>query len=325
MFLLFLFAFIALFFSFLCSVCEATLLSMSEGYIESETQGDSKKAKQLKLLTDNIDSPLSAILTLNTIAHTVGAVGVGAQSNHVFGEAWMGVTSAVLTLLVLILSEIIPKTLGATHWRSLARYVVPTTHYLVFLLTPFVWLSKKITQGMSVSHHDQKSARQELKAMAQSGRDKGVLDQQEAAILTNLFNLENVSIRQIMTHRKKVFAVSETLTVEQYFHRHQQQTFSRIPIYEDDNPEHINGYVLKADLLLAQARHNNKPLAKYKREMVTVLSSMKLAVALKHFISKRAKLMLVVDEYGGLEGVLTLEDVIENLIGADLLDERDTQ
>ena len=195
----------------------------------------------------------------------------------------------------------------------------------MLLLKPLVWLSQQIIQRMGPKDYDQASARQELKAMAQASQDKGVLDQQEAAILNNLFNLENVQIRQIMTHRTKVFAVSDSMSVEQYFHLHKQQTFSRIPIYEDNEPEHIHGYVLKTDLLLAQARQNNNPLRTYKREMVTVLSSMRLSIALQHFINKRAKVMLVVDEYGGLEGILTLEDIIENLIGADLLDERDSR
>ncbi len=323
MLLLIVFAFIALFFSFVCSVCEATMLSMSEGYIVSASKGDTAHAKRLAALTSNIDQPLSAILTLNTIAHTVGAVGVGAQSSAVFGEAWMGITSALLTLLILVLSEIVPKTLGANHWRALSRYVVPTTYLLVILLKPLVWLSHKITQKMEKAPSDQQSARSELQALAESGQNSGVLASQEATILNNLFNLEHLTIRKIMTHRTRVFAISENDNIEQYFQRHPQHPYSRIPLYEHDDAEHINGYVLKSDLFIAQARGENNLLKHYKRNMVTVLSSMKLAVALQHFISERAKIMLVVDEYGGLEGILTLEDIVENLIGADIWDEQD--
>lgn len=324
MLLLLLYILLALGVSFICSIAEAVILSVSSGYISVQESEGHKSGPLLRELTDDINRPLAAILTLNTIAHTMGAAGAGAQAAVVFGDAWIGLFSAVLTFLILVFSEIIPKTLGATYWRKLAPGMAIFLKYLIFALKPFVKMSQKLTGGMTEENPLKGLNRGELAAMAQLSHEEGHLAVQEASILQNLLNLHRLKIKDAMTHRTVVFSVSEQITVETYFHKHSGVDFSRIPIYEEGETEKITGFVMKSDLLVAQARGNTqKPLSAYRKDMVTLLASMPLSSAFDHFLNKRANMLLVVDEYGGLEGILTLEDLMENLLGVEIIDEND--
>ena len=324
MLLLTVYIFIALGFSFLCSVAEAVILSVSSAYISVLEKEDKGSGVLLRKLSDDINKPLAAILTLNTIAHTMGAAGAGAQAPKVFGEAYLGVISAVLTLLILVFSEIIPKTLGATFWRKLA---VPTAYflkYLIVMLYPFVKMSQWLTRGFTEDSPLKGLNRSELKAMAELSGQEGQLAQHEANFLQSLLNLHQLKIKDAMTHRTVVFSVPQDMTVETFFHKHDQTAFSRIPIYEGNDSEKIIGYVLKSDLLLAQARGNgSKQVVGYVKSMVTLLSDMPLSATFEHFLQRREHMLLVVDEYGGLEGILTLEDLLESLLGVDIVDETD--
>lgn len=324
MLLLITYLLIALVFSFLCSVAEAVILSVSNAYISlSKNQGE-KSGVLLEQLTSDINRPLSAILTLNTIAHTMGAAGAGAQAAVVFGDAYLGVVSAVLTLLILVFSEIIPKTLGATFWRQLAPSTAYFLKYLIILLYPFVKMSERLTRGFKEETPLKGLSRLELSAMTELSKVEGQLADQEANFLQSLLAFNEVKIKDTMTHRTMVFSLSEKITVETFFHKYDNVTFSRIPVYEDSEPEKISGFVLKSDLLLAHARGNGaNTLVEYRKDMVALLSSMPLQNTFSYFIDKHVHILLVVDEYGGLEGILTLEDVLESLLGLDIIDEQD--
>ena len=324
MLLLLIYVFIALGFSFICSVAEAVILSVSNAYISISKDAGKQSGEILDDLTSDINKPLSAILTLNTIAHTMGAAGAGAQAAVVFGDAYLGLASAILTLLILVFSEIIPKTLGATFWRQLAPATAYFLKYLVKILFPFVKLSEYLTRGFKEESPFKGLSRHEMVAMAELSKKEGQLAVQEADMLKSLLNLQSLTIKQAMTHRTVVFSVSEDITVETYFHKYDSTPYSRIPIFEKGEPEKVSGFVLKSDLLLAQARGNHgKLLHEYRKEMVTLLSSMPLAQSLRYFLEHRAHMLLVVDEYGGLEGILTLEDLIETLLGVEIVDEKD--
>ncbi len=325
MFLLIIYVVIALGFSFLCSIAEAVILSISSAYISVLEKEGSPTGQQLRSLTDDINKPLSAILTLNTIAHTMGAAGAGAQAAVVFGDAYLGIISAILTLLILVFSEIIPKTLGATYWRALATPTAWFLKYLTWLLTPFVWFSELITKGFKEESPLRGLSRNELQAMADVSRQEGQLAEKENVFLQNMLNMYDVKVKDAMTHRTSMFSLSEDLTVEGFFHQHAHMEFSRIPIYGENDSEHITGFVMRSDLLLAYARGNtSKQLKDYRRDMITVLSSMPIANVVDLFTAKRVHIFLVVDEYGGLEGIVTLEDTIEHLLGIEIVDEKDS-
>lgn len=325
MLLLLVYVLIALGFSFLCSVAEAVILSVSSAYISVLEKEGRPAGKRLRKLTDDINSPLSAILTLNTIAHTMGAAGAGAQAAVVFGDAYLGVISAILTLLILVFSEIIPKTIGATYWRALAPSTALFLQYLTLVLKPFVKMSHFLTRGFKEDSPLRGLSRNELHAMAELSGQEGQLAQQEAAFLQSLLSLHELTVKDAITHRTAIFSVSEDMTVETFFHKHHNIEFSRIPIYENDDSENITGFVMRSDLLVAQARGNtDKPLKEYRKSMVTLLNSMPLSSTFDHFIQKHVHMLLVVDEYGGLEGIITLEDLLERLLGVDIVDEKDT-
>ncbi len=314
---------IALVFSFLCSIAEAVLLSVTTAHITVLEQEGKSAGQLLRELKGDINKPLSAILTLNTIAHTVGAVGAGAQAAIVFGGAWVGVASAVLTLMILVLSEIIPKTLGATYWRSLAGITAHCLKFLVWFLYPFVMLSEMLTRGLSRGHELEGFSREEFAAMADLGEQEGQLEERESLILKNMFLLHETKVTDVMTPRPVVFSLSESLTVSEYFDSHYDSRFSRIPIYAGDR-EQLTGFVLKDDLLLAQARSNTEnTLAHYRRDLSALLDTTPLSDAFEEILHKRAHIMMIVDEYGGMEGIITMEDILETLLGLEIIDESD--
>lgn len=314
---------IALLFSFLCSIWEAVLLSVTTAHLSVLEQEGQKSGALLRALKDDINKPLAAILSLNTIAHTVGAVGAGAQALVVFGDAWVGVFSALLTLAILVLSEIIPKTLGATYWRALAPSTAHALKFLMRALYPFVKLSELLTKGLSSEQKIEGFTREEFAAMAELGEQEGQLEERESRILKNLFLLNQIKVTEVMTPRPVVFSLPESLTVEEYFANHYDSRFSRIPVYTD-NGEMFTGFVLKDDLLLAQARNNSdKTLATYRRDLPALADTTPLSEAFDEVLQQRAHIMVIIDEYGGMEGVVTMEDILETLLGLEIMDESD--
>lgn len=321
---LLLFMFIALGFSFLCSIAEAVMLSVTPAYIELLRQEGHLAGDLLFKLKANINRALAAILTLNTIAHTMGAAGVGAQAAIVFGDAYVGLISAILTLLILIFSEIIPKILGAHYWRKLAPATAYGLRILIVLLHPFVILSEKLVQGLPNTKHKSGFSRSEFAAMAKLSFSEGQLAERESNILTNLLHLQETQIRDVMTPCTVLFSLADNLLVDEFFHKYNHIRFSRIPIFDGNNPEHMLGFVLRSDLLLAQARGNGgHPLNDYCREMGVLSKTDYLSEAFDVFLQRRAQIILILGEYGEIAGILTLEDLFETLLGLEIVDEND--
>lgn len=323
MLLLIIYVLIALVFSFLCSVAEAVILSVTPAHISLLEKDGKPSGARLKAQTEHIDKPLSAILTLNTIAHTMGAAGAGAQAAIVFGDAYLGVISAVLTLLILVFSEIIPKTLGASYWKALAPITAHFLHYLTLLLAPFVWMASWITKGMKPEGEFQGMSRKEFEAISHLSEQEGQLAAMEANVLRNLLSFHAMKISDAMTHRTVVTSIPENLSVKNFFLKYQGCHYSRIPIYEQQDSEKVTGYVLRNDLLVAQARGNgSKIMSDYVKPMVSLLPDLPLLSALPHF-ENRVHMLFVLDEYGGLAGILTMEDLLESILGWDIVDEND--
>jgi CBS domain containing-hemolysin-like protein len=325
MILLFFYLALAIVVSFLCSVAEAVLLSVRPSYVAALKEHGKRGAEALTALQANLDRPLAAILILNTIAHTVGAAGVGAQAAVVFGSGYIAITSAVLTLLILVLSEIIPKTLGANYWQSLA----PTTAILLLgltkLLLPLVWLSEKLTRSLAGKGHGHTStSREEITAMANMGREEGLLDEKEQKIVANVMQLHKLSVKDVMSPRSVMFCYAGESSVEKFLTEQSEIPFTRIPLY-GENRDQISGYVLKQDLYQAQARgEQEKTLLEFQRDMAVLPETARASHAFDNLIKAKSHIALIVDEYGSPEGILTLEDLVETLMGLEITDELDT-
>ncbi|MHA6289571.1 hemolysin family protein [Maricaulis sp. CAU 1757] len=316
---------LALVVSFFCSISEAVLLSVRPAYIQSLRKKQGRGAETLTKLQANLDRPLAAILTLNTIAHTVGAAGVGAQAAVVFGSESVGLTSAILTFLILVLSEIIPKTLGAVHWQALAPVMAPIIHGLTRLMGPFVWFSEKLTRLIARSGESAFTfSRDEMRAMAEIGAEEGVIDNQEMVVVTNLMRLHRLTVRDIMTPAPVMFTVSDQLTVAEFFEQFADKPFSRIPL-RGRTMQDLNGYVLKSDLLLAQARDEfDRKISDFRRDVQALRDNMSASVVFDNLTRSRGHLALVIDEFGTVQGLVTMEDVVETLLGLEIIDEGDT-
>lgn len=316
---------LALLFSFMCSIAEAVLLSLTPSYIEglSETRpGRARRLRRLKV--DDIDRSLAAILTLNTIAHTVGAIGSGAKAVVVFGSAYFGVFSAVMTLAILFLSEIVPKTIGAVFWRNLSAATAWFVQVLIWLLYPLIVVSERITRLIARGHKANEFNRDELAAMASIGEQSGQLDPGESRIIKNLLLADRLDARDIMTPRPVITALPERSTVAEAMDLLGERPFSRVPIYRE-NVDQMTGFVLKDELLLNRAEgHDDRPLTELRRDMPTVPDSLPLRRLLEVLLeTHRAHIALVIDEYGGTAGLVTLEDAVETLLGLEIVDEMD--
>lgn len=323
MLLLLIYVFIALGFSFLCSIAEAVLLSVTVGYIAVMEQDNKPSAAKLRKLKEDINKPLAAILTLNTVAHTVGAAGAGAQAMTVFGDASLGVVSAILTLLILVFSEIIPKTIGAHYWQALAPITAYGVSALVWFLYPFVKLSELLTRSLTHGPGLKGFNRDEFSAMAQLSWEEGLLEKQEWKILMNLLSMHNIKIEDAMTPQSVVFSIPESITVAEYCEQYQSERFSRIPVY-DKTIEKISGFVLLNDILLAQSRgEGEQAISHYRRDLAAFLGNSSLSKAFNHLLKQRTNILLVVDEYGNVDGILTMEDTLEAILGLEIIDESD--
>ena len=322
--LLILYILLAIGFSFLCSILEAVLLSITPAYLGLLEQQGSPAAAGLKALKEEIDRPLAAILSLNTVAHTVGAAGAGAQAAVVFGDAMVGAFSAVLTFLILVLSEIIPKTLGATYWKALAPTVARILPPLIWILYPLVKLSEWLTVLIARGKKEVAVSRAEIAAMAKLGEDHGVIREDEARIVANLLRLRQLKVRNIMTPRPVVFSLSPKQTVRQVVSHHEELRFSRIPLTEHSK-DHIDRYVLKDDVLLKAAQDEHElPLEELGRPLLVVQEHLTLSKLFEKLLDGNEHIALVVDEYGGTAGVVTLEDAVETLLGLEIVDEADS-
>ena len=321
---LFAYLFLALFVSFVCSIMEAVLLSTPQSFLIVKHENGNLWAKTFIDFKNNIDKPLSAILSLNTVAHTVGAAGVGAQAVKVFGEASFGIVSAILTVLILLISEIIPKTIGARYWRNLAMISSSIIKGTIIITYPLVVISSIITKMISKNRQEQITSREEIAALASIGTDEGVFIEKEHKIIQNLLRLRNVKVKEIMTPRVVVAVADEKLSLEEFLKNKDYLKFSRIPIYTE-NDENITGYVFRQTVFekLAEDQHELK-LKDIKRDIVIVPNSIVLYTLWEKLLEKKEHISLIVDEYGGLDGIVTMEDIIETLLGLEIIDEKDT-
>jgi CBS domain containing-hemolysin-like protein len=315
---------LALFVSFVCSVLETVLLSTPLSFINvKEAEGD-KSATLLKKIKHNLDRPLSAILTFNTISHTVGAAGVGAQAIVVFGNHYVGLVSGVLTLLILVLAEIIPKTLGTIYWRELAMTSGKVINAMIIITYPLVLFSEFITRSFAKPGGDQTVSREEISAMAHIGTQEGIFEEKENKIIQNLIRLRAVNIDSIMTPRVVVSLAEENMTLEEFLKNKSFMHYSRIPVFAE-NRDNITGYIFRQLVFekLAEDETNIK-LKDIRRNIVVVHSHQPVLSVWEILLDRKEHIALVVDEYGGMDGIVTMEDIIESLLGLEIVDEKDS-
>jgi CBS domain containing-hemolysin-like protein len=340
MFLLFFFAGISIVFSFLCSVWEAVLLSITPAYTEIKLKEGGFIGNKLKEFKENIDRPLSAILTLNTVAHTVGAMGVGAQAaKHWKGSTWgwdidflgyfkffLGmevIVAVVMTMAILYISEIFPKTIGANNWRSLAPFTVRSLNIIIKILYPLVWFSQLITKFLKNDKNKSVLSRADFTAMTDIAEKGGELKQNEYKIIRNLLGFNKILAKDVMTPRTVVVAADETTTIRGFYEKNKNLRFSRVPLFQDTKDQ-ITGYFLKDQLLASLIeKKDNELLSSIKRELIVVNDKCPIPDLFNQFMEKREHIALVVGDFGGMSGIVSLEDVIETLLGLEIVDEYD--
>lgn len=323
--LLLVYLFVALLISFLCSILEAVLLTTPVSYLNVKQDEGEKSATLFLKHKATIDRPLAAILTLNTFAHTIGAAGVGAQANIVFGEAYFGYISAILTVIILIFSEIIPKSIGANYWRSLAMPSALLIQGMIVITYPFVVVSELITKLFSRKTKGNTVSREEISAMATIGVNEGVFQENENRIIQNLISLKLLKTQDIMTPRVVVVVADENMQLKDFMENKEFLHFSRIPVYSG-HKDHITGYVLRSAVFEALAADDNNLivlLKDIKRDIISVHAVQPAFEVWDFLLDKKEHLALVVDEYGGMDGIITMEDIIETLIGMEIVDEKD--
>jgi len=314
---------LAIVLSFICSVMEAVLLSITPAYIAQREKKHKKSGLKLRKMKEDIESPLAAILSLNTIAHTLGAAGAGAQAAFVFGDKYLGVISAVLTLAILIFSEIIPKTIGALYWKTLAPYVVLMVRLTLLSMFPLVLMSNAVTKLLTRGKRAPDLDKDEFEALMEKAVKQGLFSWHESSILRNIILFRKLPVKQIMTPRTVLFALEENLTVKEVLQENPDMNFSRIPIYKD-SLDRISGFILKSDLLLASHKGlSGDSLNSLRRGMKEFPESLNVLTVFEVMVGENHHIALVVDEYGGVAGVVTLEDIIETLTGIEIIDEKD--
>ena len=315
----------ALLVSFLCSLLESVLLSISIAHVSVIEKEGGTSGKLMAELKENINKPLAAILTVNTVANTIGAAGVGAQTLMIFGNEWVAISSGVLTLCILIFSEIIPKTIGAIYSKSLVPFSAYTIRILMFIAWPFVLLSETMSKFIHKGENsgESKASREELLAMAEISEDEGSIDEQEGDIIENLMKLDDMPVEDIMTPRSVIFAMKESDTVGTVVEEHSPIAFSRIPIFQKDLDD-IVGIVNRYDLVNKQAEDQfDIKMNEIMKPIESILEKASVSDVLDLFVKRRQQMFLVKDEFGTTTGLITLEDAIETLLGVEIVDEHD--
>jgi len=331
--LLIVFFLVSIVFSFLCSIWEAVLLSITPSYAAIKQKEGGEIGKTIQEFKSNIDRPLAAILTLNTIAHTAGAIGVGAQASKIWGGSIISsaVVPVVMTLAILLLSEIIPKTIGANYWRELAPFTVKALSIILKVLAPLVFVSQIITKTMKKDKNASVLSRADFTAMAELGSSQGVFDEGESNLLKSFLRFDTILVKDVMTPRTVVVAADETTSVRDFHNTHPNLRFSRIPLYQE-SLDKISGYVLKDQLLTnlvgqleagGDTSSDAAILSKLRRDIILVQQHEPITKLFDEFTEKREHIALVVDEFGGMAGIVTMEDVLETLLGLEIVDESD--
>ena len=326
--LLITFFLVSIVFSFLCSLWEAALLSITPAFAQIQLQDGTSIGRHLTEFKANIDRPLAAILTLNTIAHTVGAIGVGAQASIIWADASPLITGllvpVVMTLAILMLSEIIPKTLGALYWKQLAGFTVTSLLFVMTLLAPVIWVCQLVTRLLARNSEGSIFSRSDFMAMAEIGAREGVFEASESAMISNLIQFESVCVVDIMTPRTVVKALEEDCTIAESLNQEQPLRVSRIPIFQNGSKDDVTGYVLKDDLLHEMIEgHGEQKVRDLRREIMIVQEDFPLPELFNRFVQRKEHIALVVDSFGGMAGIVTMEDAIETLLGHEIVDESD--
>ena len=313
----------ALFFSFLCSIAEAVLLSITPSYIEQQKEKKPAFAALLKQLKqDNVDQSLAAILTLNTIAHTVGAILAGAKAAVVFGNAWFGLFSALMTLAILFFSEIVPKTIGAIYWVKLTRPTIFFVKGLITTLYPIVWLSEKFTKFITHGKEIHIFSRTEFIAMAKIGSQTGHLSAKETQFITNLFRFSQTQVRDVMVPRPRIIALNVDEAPEKILSQVRHSRHSRFPVYQGEI-DNIQGFVLAKELLNLAITSADFSITTILRQPYFVPEAKRVHDLMREMQQDYVHIAMVVDEYGMLSGLVTTEDLLEELVG-EIEDEHDT-
>jgi CBS domain containing-hemolysin-like protein len=303
---------------------ESVLLTTPQSFLIVQHEKGQKWAKPFINFKIHIDKPISAILSLNTVAHTVGAAGVGAQAIKVFGDAYFGLVSVILTILILVLTEIIPKTIGARYWKKLTKFSYYTIRTMIILTYPLVVLSSAISRSFSKQNNENTTSREEIAALTSIGTDEGLFSEKENKIIQNILRLKNIKVTEIMTPRVVVAVANENLTLEEFMQNKDYIKFSRIPVYSG-NTENITGYVLRQKVFenLAEDKHGQR-LKDIRRNIIVVPENIVLFSLWEKLLNEKEHIALIVDEFGGFDGIATMEDVIETLLGLEIVDEKDT-
>ena len=314
----------AMLISFLCSVLESVLMSTPLSYITMREDEGYKPASLFKKYKQDNARPIAAILSLNTIANTIGAAGVGRQATLVFGSEWFGLVSIVTTVLILIFSEIIPKTIGTNNWRHLMGFTAYVIRVLIVVLYPVVLLVEGLTHLIARKDEEETAvSREEVAAMADMGEDEGVIDEDENKIIQNVIKLNDVKAYDVMTPRVVAAVAPESMTLREFYKLEDCSHFSRIPVYADDE-DFITGYVLRSDALEELADdHFNKTLGEIKRNLPLFNDEMSVADIWDNLLKNKVQIGCIIDEYGSFQGIITQEDIIETIFGLEIIDEND--
>lgn len=341
--LLIIYATISIFFSFLCSILEAVLLSITPTFINLKKKEGVEFATDLETLKKDVDKPLIAILTINTIAHTVGAILVGVQAKVAYAEMYgtsvksilglnitedvmVGIVSTVMTILILVASEIIPKTIGATYWKQLAGFTAKTLNILIFPLkwTGFLWVLQLTTKLIGGKGHGSILNRESFLVMTEMAEKEGVFQKNESKVIRNLLGFNEIKVNDVMTPRSVLEIADESQTIQSFYNEHKKLRFSRIPVFAE-NPDEITGYFLKDHLLEAIINgQGNENLASIRRNILITERELSIPDLFDKLIQEKEHIALVVDEYGSVSGIVSQEDVIETLLGLEIMDESDS-
>jgi CBS domain containing-hemolysin-like protein len=314
---------IAIFFSFLCSVLEAVILSITPSHIGITLEEKPSLGKEIQKMKRDIDKPLAAILSLNTFAHTIGAAGVGAQAQAIWGEEYLSIISVILTLAILFLSEIIPKTIGANYWKAITPLAIPVLRWMIIILYPLVIVSQFLTKLLKRDKDKPILSRSDFGVLADMGLKSGIFKKEETEIIKNLIHFNKVTAKDVMTPRTVLFVADESMTFKNFYDTQKDNAFSRIPVYFG-GIDNITGYVMRDEVLagLIEKRANDN-LKSIRRNISTVYENIPIPEAFKLLMNKNEQIAIVLDEHGSVEGIITLEDIVETLLGIEIVDEMD--
>ena len=332
--ILILYGLISIIFSFLCSIWEAVLLSITPSYIKRLETENPSVGKIVADFKSDIDRPLSAILTLNTIAHTVGAILVGTKANELYGSEalnifgfqlpYEGLVASIMTLLILFASEIIPKTIGANNWKQLTPFTVKSVKLIVFILTPLVWLSNLLTKMLKKDKEKSVFSKNDFSAMTDVMKDSGSIITEDHTFIKNVLNFDDMKAEDVMTPKPVMFMAKEDQTLEEFYQKHDKIPYSRIPLYSEKE-DNITGFFLRNDLLIQMIEGDSqKPLSSLKQEIQIISDETPLRTIFTILSQQTNHLAVIANEYGSVVGLISLEDIIETLLGFEIVDETDS-